>query len=544
MPRHDIDIARGTVFDAFLTTAEVAPGRPFLCAPPAPGRAYHPAGVEFTYAQTKERVLRLLECYHAAGYGHGHRVALLLENRPEFFFHYLALNALGCGIVPINPDYRHDEMLYQMEHSEADLVVSIASRVADLEAVARARAKPLPVVGAESMPTTLPRPGPAPRPGRPGPDTECSLLYTSGTTGRPKGCVLTNFYYLNAGAWYRDLGGLIRFARGGDRILNPLPLFHMNCQAVTATGVILTANCLVLPERFSPARWWKDVVATRATVIHYLGVVPPLLLNQEPAPEERKHDVRFGIGAGVEPELHEVFEKRFGFPLIEVWGMTETGRIYADCYEPRQPRTRAFGRPFGGLEARVVDDKDREVARGTDGELLVRFAGRDPRKGFFAGYLKNPEATEEAWRGGWFHTGDVVRQAEDGMLHFVDRKKNIIRRSGENIAAAEVEACLQAHDAVAQVAVLAAPDEIREEEVLACVVPMAGVTPGAALAERLFDWCMRRLAYYKAPGWILFVPSLPTTGTQKVQKAQIFPRGEDPRRRPGAIDLRAGKKRG
>ena len=544
MPRHDIDIARGTVFDAFLTTAEVAPGRPFLCAPPAPGRAYHPAGVEFTYAQTKERVLRLLECYHAAGYGHGHRVALLLENRPEFFFHYLALNALGCGIVPINPDYRHDEMLYQMEHSEADLVVSIASRVADLEAVARARAKPLPVVGAESMPTTLPRPGPAPRPGRPGPDTECSLLYTSGTTGRPKGCVLTNFYYLNAGAWYRDLGGLIRFARGGDRILNPLPLFHMNCQAVTATGVILTANCLVLPERFSPARWWKDVVATRATVIHYLGVVPPLLLNQEPAPEERKHDVRFGIGAGVEPELHEVFEKRFGFPLIEVWGMTETGRIYADCYEPRQRRTRAFGRPFGGLEARVVDDKDREVARGTDGELLVRFAGRDPRKGFFAGYLKNPEATEEAWRGGWFHTGDVVRQAEDGMLHFVDRKKNIIRRSGENIAAAEVEACLQAHDAVAQVAVLAAPDEIREEEVLACVVPMAGVTPGAALAEQLFDWCMRRLAYYKAPGWILFVPNLPTTGTQKVQKAQIFPRGEDPRRRPGAIDLRAGKKRG
>src|SRR5439155_276505 len=213
-------------------------------------------------------------------------------------------------------------------------------------------------------------------------------------------------------------------------------------------------------------------------------VVPPLLLNQEAVPEERKHDVRFGIGARVEPQLDEVFEKRFGLPLIGVWGMTETGRIYADCYGPRRPRTRAFGRPFGGFEARVVDDKDREVARGTDGELLVRFAGRDPRKGFFAGYLKNPEATEEAWRGGWFHTGDVVRQSEDGMLHFVDRKKNIIRRSGENIAAAEVEACLQAHDAVAQVAVLAAPDEIREEEVLACVVPMAGVTPGAALAAR------------------------------------------------------------
>lgn len=285
------------------------------------------------------------------------------------------------------------------------------------------------------------------------------------------------------------------------------------------------------------------MVATRATVIHYLGVMPPLLLNQPPAPEERRHRVKFGAGAGVEPELHEVFEKRFGFPLIEVWGMTETGRIYADSVEPRQITTRAFGRPFGGFEGTVVDDKDREVPRGAEGELVVRCAGADPRRGFFSGYLKNPEATAEAWRGGWFHTGDVVRQAGDGMFYFVDRKKNIIRRSGENIAAAEVEACLQAHEAVAQVAVLAAPDEIREEEVMACVVPLAGVAGDPALAERLFEWCMEKLAYFKAPGWILFVPSLPTTGTQKVQKAQIFPRGEDPRRQPGAIDLRAKKTR-
>src|SRR5439155_26155623 len=142
------------------------------------------------------------------------------------------------------------------------------------------------------------------------------------------------------------------------------------------------------------------------------------------------------------------------------------------------------------FEARVVDDQDREVARSTEGELLVRCAGPDPRHGFFAGYLKNAEATAEAWRGGWFHTGDVVRQMADGMLVFVDRKKNIIRRSGENIAAAEVEATLQAHEAVAQVAVLAVPDELREEEVMACVVPMPGVTADAALADRLVDWCL------------------------------------------------------
>ena len=532
-----------TVFAAFMQTAAAAPDQAFLCVPPTPGRAYHPAGLELTYGETRDRVLELQAGYRAGGYGHGHRVALLLENRPEFFFHYLALNGCGAGIVPINPEYRHDELLYQMEHSEADLAVSIGARVGDLKAVARDRARPLPVVDADAWGGPLPEPDPAPRAGQPGLETEVSLLYTSGTTGRPKGCVLTNLYYLTAGAWYRDLGGVTAVQPGRDRILNPLPLFHMNCQAVTATCVILTANCLVLPARFSPTRWWPDVVATRATAIHYLGVMPPLLLNQPPCPEERAHRVRFGLGAGVEPELHPAFEDRFGFPLVEVWGMTETGRILADHVEPRQVTTRAFGRPLRELEAQVVDDRDREVPRDTEGELCVRCAGPDPRRGFFSGYLKDPGATEEAWRGGWFHTGDVVRQLGDGMLVFVDRKKNIIRRSGENIAAAEVEAVLQAHATVAQVAVLAVPDELREEEVMACVVPMAGARAGPALAGELVDWCLVKLAYFKAPGFVLFVDSLPTTGTQKVQKAQIFPRGADPRRQPGVVDLRDRKRR-
>jgi crotonobetaine/carnitine-CoA ligase len=534
-----------TVWEAFVATASEVPDSPFLVAPPAAGRAYHPKGLELTYGETRAEAERLRTLYAAAGYGHGHRVALLLENRPEFFLHYLALNALGCGIVPINPDYRHDELRYQMDHSEADLAVTLASRAADLEAVARGRAKPLPVLYGEELAAPLPRPGPPPRAGVPGLDTECALLYTSGTTGRPKGCVLTNLYYLNCGRWYRDLGGLVHFERGRERVYNPLPLFHVNCQGVTAMAVLLTAGCLILPERFSPARRWRDVVVTRATIVHYLGVVPPLLLNQPVSPDERAHRVKFGLGAGVEPQLHGAFERRFGFPLLEVWGMTETGRLIADCHEPRQIDTRAFGRPANGFEARVVDDHDADVQPGTEGELLVRWGGPEgPRHAFFASYLKNAEATEEAWRGGWFHTGDVVTQAADGMLYFVDRKKNIIRRSGENIAAAEVEATLQAHDAIAQVAVLAVPDELREEEVMACVVPMPGVTADATLARALVAWCLDRLAYFKAPGWILFVPSLPTTGTQKVQKTQIFPRGEDARRRPDAIDVRALKKRG
>jgi len=226
-----------------------------------------------------------------------------------------------------------------------------------------------------------------------------------------------------------------------------------------------------------------------------------------------------------------------------VWGMTETGRITAASHEPRMTATRAFGRPFPGFEARVVNDHDKDVPVGSDGELIVRHSAETPRHGFFSGYLKNAQATEEAWRGGWFHTGDIVRQDASGMLFFVDRKKHIIRRAGENIAAAEIEAVLQAHDRVAQVAVVAAPDELREEEVLACIVPMPGIIPDAALAESLFEQCNARLAYFKAPGWVLFLDKLPTTGTQKVQKTQIFQPGEDPRQRPGIIDLRARKRR-
>jgi crotonobetaine/carnitine-CoA ligase len=533
-----------TVAEAFAATAGAHGAHLFLIVPARADRAWHPDGAEFSYGVAAGQIADLRERYRQAGFGLGHRVALLLENRPEFFFHYLALNALGVGIVPVNPDYRHDEMIYLIEHSEAELAVVLPQRTDDMRRVAAELGRPMAVVDARALPPELPRVTAPAQPGEPGLETECALLYTSGTTGRPKGCVLSNFYFLNAARNYLDLGGLAAFRHGKERFYNPLPLFHMNHLAITATAAILTANPLVLTERFSPARWWPEVSAGGATVIHYLGVVAPMLLNQPPSPADRQHKVRFGIGAGIEPQLHAAFEQRFGFPMIEVWGMTETGRIFADSREPRAIDTRAFGRPLAGFAARVVDAEDREVPAGTEGELLVRHSEAAPRHGFFSGYLKNEAATEEAWRGGWFHTGDVVRQDASGMLFFVDRKKNIIRRAGENIAAAEVEAALQAHAAVAQVAVLPVADELREEEVLACVVPMPGAAAGPALAEALFEHCNARLAYFKAPGWMLFLDRLPTTGTQKVQKTQIFAPGEDPRTRAGIVDLRARKRRG
>ena len=233
-------------------------------------------------------------------------------------------------------------------------------------------------------------------------------------------------------------------------IYNPLPLFHINCQGVTAMGAILTANCQIQPERFSPGRWWRDIAATRRDHRPLPRRDAAAAAQPGAGPEERAHAVKFGLGAGVEPQLHEAFEKRFGFPLIEVWGMTETVRAASRrCREPRQSR-------HAGLRAsvrwpRVARGRRRRSRRraGEPGELLVRHAGpRGRATASSSATSRTRRPRPRRWRGGWFHTGDVVRRRRTACCYFVDRKKNIIRRSGENIAAAEVEAMLLAHEAV------------------------------------------------------------------------------------------------
>ena len=527
--------------------------RPFLCIPANPSRSYLPEGLELTYSAADREIQRLAALYAGAGYGVGHRIAVLLENRPEHFLYKIALNSIGVSLVPINPDYRPAEIQYLLEHSEPELVLALPSRRRQLADGLAPSAHQPPVLFTDAG-----EPPPAPRRRAVGapvtPATEASILYTSGTTGRPKGCILSHGYEIATGERYATLGGAATIHPGRDRIYNPLPLYHLNSGVVSLFGAILTGNCQIQPDRFHPERWWPEVAATRATIVHYLGVVVQMLMLQAPAAggqPKGNNRVRFGFGAGVEPQLHAAFEARFGFPLVEVWGMTENCRVLSDSIEPRQVGTRAFGRAFPGFDVKVVDDQDRDVPDGTPGEMVVRHSAATPRRGAYSGYLKNEAETERAWRGGWFHTGDTVYRAPDGMLHFVDRKKNIIRRSGENIAAAEIEALLATHPDVAQAAVMAVKDETREEEVLACIVLKRGSGLEAlrqragdrAAAEQLFAFADERLAYYKAPGWIWFAAALPTTGTQKIQKHTIFPGAGDPRTVAGMIDLRDRKRR-
>ncbi len=526
-----------TVFGAFSDSAARWPDRPFLNVLPETAEIYGIDAGEVNYAGAAARVREFSTQIDAAGYRKGQRVMLLLENRPDYFLWWLAFNALGISVVPVNPDLRAAELSYMIGHAEPVLAIAISSRCDELREAATQAGSDMQVIAlGEALPTAATEICIAARQG----DPEAALLYTSGTTGSPKGCILTNAYFLQAGSWYATATGICALNTDGERMITPLPIFHMNAMAYSFMAMIAVGGCLTALDRFHPRTWWASVRASNATCLHYLGVMPSMLMGAQPSADDTNHTVRFGFGAGIDPELHASFEARFGFPVSEAWAMTETGAGGVICAnrEPRVIGKSAIGAPDGAVEVVLIDEAGNDCDQG---ELLVRAAGDDPRKGFFAGYFKNDAATDEAWQDGWFHTGDIVRREADGTMYFVDRKKNVIRRSGENIAAVEVESTLSRHPAIAGVAVAAVPDAMRGDEVFACIVPKQSATP--ELARQITEWCLTQLAYYKAPGFIAFVESLPVTATQKLQRATLKTLAQSLLEDPNTIDTRHLKKR-
>jgi acyl-CoA synthetase (AMP-forming)/AMP-acid ligase II len=504
-----------SVSTAFVDAARRWGDRPFLHVLDETARHYGIAAKCISYAEAASRVDALADRYRRAGYGAGHRVGLMLANRPAMFFHWFALNALGVSIVPLNPELRPAERDWLVQDSGVCHIVTTDE---------------------------------APPPDAPGTThadtTECALLYTSGTTGKPKGCVLSNDYFLRCGRWYTEIGGLCTLHPGEDRLITPLPMNHMNAMACSTLGMVLTGGCIIPLDRFHPRTWWQSVRESRATIMHCLGVMPPMLLGLDPTPDDRVHRVRFGFAPGIDPRFHAEFEQRFNIPMIDAWAMTETGTAAAiiAAHEPRIIGQSCFGRAPSSMQLRIVDEHGNDVPNETPGELLVRAAGPDPRTGFFSRYLNDPDATEAAWQGGWFHTGDVVRRDNGGNLYFVDRWKNVIRRSGENIAAAEVESVLRRHPLVRDVACAPVPDELRGEEVLACIVPNAAINDPSAAAD-IVRHTLAELAYYKAPGYVAFVESLPLTATNKVQRGELRAFARTLPGTPNCIDTRHLKRR-
>ena len=524
-----------SVWSIFEAAADRHSTREFLHVPIEACRDYSAQPIALSYSQVHERALTLAASLGAAGYGRGHRIALALDNRPDFFAFFLALNSLGAAVVPINAAMTRHELAYVLAHGDVALAVTHPDHAAHLLPSLPAG---VPLYTSGEIPGASH--GPASRGG------EAALLYTSGTSGTPKACVLGNEYFSKIGELYLGLGGYCRFSGIDDRLATPLPVTHMNALAVSFMAMMMTGGCLIQMDRFHPSTWWRSLRASGATAFHYLGVMPAMLLKLPPSPtDDCSGSLRFGFGAGVDPRHHQAFEARFGVPLIEAWAMTETGAgawITANA-EPRHVGQRCFGKPPAGLGIRLIDDEGKEAKSGSTGELLVRRQGDDPKMGFFSGYYKDDTATTAAWAGGWFHTGDLVRQGPDGSLFFVDRSKNIVRRSGENIAAVEVESVLQTHPDVIAAAVTPVADDIRGEEVFAIVILRAGVDRGVETAIRLERHCLEALAYHKAPGYIAFRDELPKTASEKLARARIKELGSRAVLDGEAFDLRALKKR-
>lgn len=530
--------SKQSVSASFENTATAFAGRDFLHIPAEARRAYADGALTLTYGEARTRIAALTERLDAAGYGPGHRVAVALDNRPEFFLYFLALARLNVSIVPINAAMSAKELAYIIAHADAALALTHAGHARHI----REALPGTPLCVVDETETEFSRATGL----RPAGADEAALLYTSGTTGSPKGCILAHEYFIEAGRLYTGLGGHCRFDGVADRLATPLPVTHMNALAVSFMAMVMMGGCLIQLDRFHPSTWWHSLRASRATAFHYLGVMPAMLLNAPPSADDNvAAAVRFGFGAGVDPRHHAAFELRFGVPLIEAWAMTETGAgawITAN-HEPRHPGQRCFGKAPAGLAYRIIDESGTDVASGAAGELLVRREGAEPRRGFFAGYYKDDEATAQAWAGGWFHTGDLVRVGEDGSFYFVDRSKNIVRRSGENIAAVEVESALMAHPDVSASAVCPIADEIRGEEVFAFVVLRPAVAASLDTAERLQAHCRQLLAYYKAPAYVAFRTHLPQTASQKLARSEIKTLAASAVRSAQAFDLRHLKTR-
>lgn len=505
-------------FGVFSAAVARRPAAPFLLAPASAELAYARDGFRVAYQDAGRAVTALKSDFAAAGFGRGARVALLLDNRPEFFVHWLALNALGVSIVPINPDLQPDELSYQLEKSRADLLVATDDRMplarqADLrQARLVGVGEPIPACAGD----VTGQAGAA--------DDECALLFTSGSTAKPKACILSNRYFLGIADWYVKQGGAATVRDEGEINLTPLPMFHMNALGCSAVGMMALGGAIVPLDRFSANRWWASVADSGATIVHCLGVIPAILLQLPVSEAERRHCVRFAFAPAVDVRHRAVFEERYGIPIVDAWAMTETGGAAATttATEPRGFPSRCIGRPADNMEFRLVDDEGRDAGVGQPGELLVRSKGPDPRAGFFSGYLDDAVGTEEAWTGGWFHTGDYVYVGPDGLLYFFDRKKSIVRRSGENIAVLEVESALQKLPGVEATAVTPVPDDLRGEEVFAFVVkPQGAADDDPALAEAIVRGAGKTLAYHKLPAYVAFIDALPLSPTRKIARGEV-----------------------
>jgi acyl-CoA synthetase (AMP-forming)/AMP-acid ligase II len=489
------------------------------------------SGHAVTFAEAEAESSRRAAAIRALGLLPGDRLALMLPNGLDFPLTWLAAARAGTPVVAVNPAYGEEDLAYVLADSGARAAVAGAAELPKLER-ARPRCPGLEWTGG---PEDLPRVAagePVQPPSLDGPaaDTVVSLQYTSGTTGFPKGCVLTHGYWLRLAATIRAYGTL----GPGDVALTAQPFYYMD-PIWNMVLCLLAGMPLAILPRFSVSTFWRQVGEERATFFYCIGTMPSYLFQAPADPElDRGHRVRLVLCSGIPERHHAAFEERWGCPWRETYGTTELGVVLmVPPGDTGSVGSGAMGEPVPGREVRVVDEEGHPVADGDAGELQVR--GPDTMLGYWT-----PAGPDTGWltEDGWASTGDRVRHEEHGYRH-LGRLKDVIRRAGENIAAAEVEAALRDHPLVRAAACVAVPDELRGEEVLAFVQLTRDAGVDEAPPETLAEFLERRLAPFKVPRYWSYVDSFPLTPSQKIAKALLVPDGGDPC--SGAWDRRDGR---
>jgi crotonobetaine/carnitine-CoA ligase len=350
------------------------------------------------------------------------------------------------------------------------------------------------------------------------PDDTVSIQFTSGTTGSPKGCVLSHAYWTLL--IHRLVTEFPRFT-SKDILLTAQPFYYLDPQWNLAAALSAGGSVAVL-DGFHPSTFWAKIREHRATFFYSVGVMPKLLLTTAVAAEDRDNNLRLVACSGIPARQHRELEERWGAPWYELSGMTETG---ADMYvrpdeHDQLVGTGCVGKPYECRQARVVDEDDRPVEPGQVGQLVYRGVG------MMDGYLGDDGGAGSVFRNGWFHTGDLVRVDDEGRFYYAGRAKDLIRRSGESIAAAEVEEVLQLHSGVRIAACIAVPDELRGEEIKAYVVLRDRATAEEETFAALAAFCSERLADFKVPRYWEFRQELPMTASERVAKAALKSEGD------------------
>jgi carnitine-CoA ligase len=481
-----------------------------------------------TFGELNERINKAANGFQRLGIKKGDKVALMLPNCPEFLYAWFGLNKIGAVEVPINLALKGPGLAYQLTQSDSVALVADVQYLDNLKmvegdlksirnlvlyapggAAPPARALHIPQI---AFPELMANPATAPKADVSYKDIT-TIMYTSGTTGPSKGVLMSHHY------WYEIWAECVKYSRytEDDVLYSGLPFFHGNAQGITIGPAILADAKAVIVERFSASKLWEDVRQYECTEFNYIGGIIPILLKQPPRDDDADNPVRVAVGAAAGREPMLAFEKRFNVKLLEVYGMTECYCCLVTPYDENRPGS--CGLPITGWSVKLVDDDDNEVPPGELGEFVAR-----PERMWLGthGYYNKPVETLEFFHNFWMHTGDLGRRDEDGYFYFVDRKKQAIRRRGENISSFEVEAVINSHPAVLESCAVGVPSDVGEEEVKAVVVlkPEQTATP-----EELIHWCEPRLAYFAIPRYVAIRTALPKTPSERVEKYKLKTEG-------------------